>query len=300
MASRKGGHNRLFDTYIMVDWSAAASPRTGRDSIWIAEKRAGSRLRPLANPSTRQDAEALLQDRLADRLKAGDRVLVGFDFPFGYPAGTARRLGLDGPPWRALWSLLAAEIEDSPDNANNRFDVAAALNKRLSGGPFPFWGCPPRAAGPYLTQKRDRRHGEDDIAERRHADGAVPRAQPVWKLYTTGSVGSQVLTGLPVVSRLRSDPRWRQVSAVWPFETGLMSPSPEVHFAFAEIYPSVWCKSAPDGVIKDAAQVSAVVSELAALDRTGRLAELFKGPRHPSAAMARAITTEEAWILGVI
>ena len=25
-----------FDSYIMVDWSAAAVPRRGKDSIWIA------------------------------------------------------------------------------------------------------------------------------------------------------------------------------------------------------------------------------------------------------------------------
>ena len=30
----------------------------------------------------------------------------------------------------------------------------------------------------------------------------VPRAQPVWKLFTTGSVGSQALMGLPLLHRL--------------------------------------------------------------------------------------------------
>ena len=41
--------------------------------------------------------------RSAEHRKRGDRVLVGFDFIFGYPAGTAERLKLTGTPWQAMW-----------------------------------------------------------------------------------------------------------------------------------------------------------------------------------------------------
>ena len=37
----------------------------------------------------------------------GKRVLIGFDFPFGYPAGFAARLGLSGPPWQGVWAEIA-------------------------------------------------------------------------------------------------------------------------------------------------------------------------------------------------
>lgn len=52
--------------------------------------------------------------------------------------------------------------------------------------------------------------------------------QEVWKLYGAGSVGSQALVGIPVVRRLRYDPRFHAFSRVWPFETGFTrQPTPD-------------------------------------------------------------------------
>ena len=48
----------------------------------------------LQNPATRHCARTRLGEALADLKKHGKRVLVGFDFPFGYPHGTALALGL--------------------------------------------------------------------------------------------------------------------------------------------------------------------------------------------------------------
>ncbi|MDA3007897.1 MAG: cobalamin biosynthesis protein CbiG, partial [Actinomycetota bacterium] len=78
---------RLFDRYVMVDWSAASSPRLGRDSIWIAERTAGTAATAPVNIPTRAAAMAALTDLV---MTTGDeRVLIGFDFTFGYPTGTA-------------------------------------------------------------------------------------------------------------------------------------------------------------------------------------------------------------------
>ena len=90
----------MFETFVMVDWSAATVPRTGRDSIWICwHAKDGERLE---NPPTRQAAKVLLADWLAAAVERGERVLIGFDFPFGYPAGFAARLGLSHPHSRDL------------------------------------------------------------------------------------------------------------------------------------------------------------------------------------------------------
>ena len=59
-------------------------------------------------------------------------MLIGFDFPFGFPVGTAQRLGYRGLAWRNLWQTLEDEISDHEDNRNNRFDVAESLNVRLT------------------------------------------------------------------------------------------------------------------------------------------------------------------------
>jgi len=57
------------------------------------------------------------------------RVLIGFDFPYGYPAEwhTAFGLANDGN-WKALWYFFAQHISDDAQNTNNRCDVANGLN----------------------------------------------------------------------------------------------------------------------------------------------------------------------------
>jgi precorrin-8X/cobalt-precorrin-8 methylmutase len=288
----------MFDTFVMVDWSAASGPRQGRDSIWIC--RHDRRGEWFDNPPTRHAARALLSALLAAALEKGERVLLGFDFPFGYPAGFAVRLGLAGPPWRAVWDEIARLVEDGPDNRNNRFAVAAQLNRRISGGPFPFWGCPRGRAGPWLAATRPDGYEAAGLAERRLVDARayMPGAQPCWKLCYAGSVGGQALTGIPVVRALREDPRWRRSARVWPFETGLAAPQ-RARAVFAEIYPSLWPVAPVPGEPKDKAQVRAVVRFLSASQRAGTLAALFRGDPGLTAEQRHRVESEEAWTLGV-
>ncbi|MBO0739771.1 MAG: cobalamin biosynthesis protein CbiG, partial [Alphaproteobacteria bacterium] len=286
----------MFDTYVMVDWSAAAVPRTGRDSIWICwHARDGERL---ANPPTRYAAKALIGDWLAAALGHGERVLLGFDFPFGYPAGFAARLGLSAPPWRGVWDEIARLLRDDEHNANNRFEVAATFNERISGGRFPFWGCPAGVPRACLGSKHHRSHEANGLPERRLIDEYMRGAQPCWKLLGAGSVGGQVLTGLPVVRALRDDPRWRDRARVWPFETGLRSPA-DGQVVMAEVYPSLWAVPAADGEPKDAAQVRAVARFFAEHDGAGRLAGMFAGDPRLTREQRDRVEAEEAWTLGV-
>ena len=128
---------KLFDGYLAVDWSANGKPKQGKDSIWIAIQGVAE-TEELDNPATRQEAMGRIECLLEQATAAGRRLLVGFDFPFGYPAGTARMLaGRDG--WETVWSRVAEVIEDGPRNANNRFDAAASLNAAFEGE-GPFWG----------------------------------------------------------------------------------------------------------------------------------------------------------------
>jgi precorrin-8X/cobalt-precorrin-8 methylmutase len=286
----------LFDAHVMVDWSAANVPRTGRDSIWICWH--GPEGEALDNPPTRQAARELLAQRLADATAKGERVLLGFDFPFGYPVGFAARLGLSGPAWRAVWDEIARLVADSPQNANNRFAVAAEFNCRVSNGAFPFWGATAAAANGFLGRRHHRGHDKDGLKERRLIDLYMKTAQPCWKLLGAGSVGGQMLTGIPVVRALRDDPRWRDTARIWPFETGLAAPR-GAPIAMAEVYPSLWRVARAEGECKDAAQVRTVARHFAGLDRSGALAALFAGDPGLSEAERRPIESEEAWTLGV-
>jgi precorrin-8X/cobalt-precorrin-8 methylmutase len=291
----------LFDAYLVVDWSAANAPRQGADSIWLCHlRRENGRLRQttLENPATRQSArERLLQLLEADRA-AGRRTLAGFDFPLGYPAGLAARLGLAEPGWHAVWEWLAARLVDGPDNRNNRFEVAACMNERVSGEAAPLWGCPSGAARPFLAPTHHRRFAALGLAEQRLTDRRVKGPQPVWKLYGNGSVGSQALTGIPVLYALRR--ALAPTVAVWPLETGLMPPRLRPgEIVFAEVYPSLLPAQPLDGEVKDSAQVRALARHFAALDAAGSLAPLFHGDPSLDDAERAQVEREESWILGV-
>lgn len=294
---------RLFHAYVMVDWSAASKPTTGSDSIWIGVLKRNVRFQfafEQHNPATRKEAEALIDKLLADLAKRGDRALVGFDFPLGFPRGAAAALKLDGAaPWAAAMKFVTAEIKDKPDNANNRFQVAAKMNRLMTGEAFPFWGCPARDEQTTLKPKRPRDHGALDLPEFRHADLALKGPQSPWKLYYQGSVGGQALTGIPIVARLKAARGERM--KIWPFETGWAPLTPAdlegVEAVACEIYPSLVLSKAAPGEIKDALQVRAIAEHFAALDEREKLAAAF-GPKPDQAAAAEVVVSEEGWILG--
>lgn len=293
---------RLFDAYVIVDWSAAARPKRGRDSIWYAavtQHAAAPRLSALENPATRAQATEALRALLADLLGGGRRILAGFDFPFGFPAGTAARLGLRGLPWRNLWQLLDDSLEDDDRNRSNRFDVAERLNERLSGEAFPFWGNVREEARPYLLRRGRRPHRPDDLAERRRCDRVLRATQPVWKLAGAGAAGSQALTGIPRVWQMRRDPRLAFDALIWPFETGLRADS-RPRLVLAEVYPSLVAAPPLPGRPKDAAQVVATARHFALLDAAGKLEECFAGGPGLSGTDRHSVEREEGWILGAL
>ncbi len=249
---------------------------------------------------TRHDAVERLCSLIAEELNTDRRVLIGFDFPFGYPAGVARHLTGEASA-HALWDWLAARIEDAENNANNRYQIAQEIN-RLYPGTGPFWGRPQSWRYPDVPTRASRRtHREAHSPERRIADLHARGAKTVWQLAYAGSVGSQVLLGLPAIKRLVEHPPMNGRLAVWPFDTGLRAPeSPGV---IAEIYPSLLRREIEErrgeGEIPDAAQVRVNAEAFARLDLEGGLAPLFEGAPSLDAEERRIIETEEAWILGL-
>ncbi len=135
-----------FDAYLMVDWSAASPPRTGKDSVWwcLCVWRSGRLVvETNENSPTRQACFDVLRAQLRDLAAEGSSVLVGFDFPYGYPTGFAQALGLKDAPWRAVWNELTTRIvDDQAFGTNNRFQVASDLNQRIGAPEGPFWGHP--------------------------------------------------------------------------------------------------------------------------------------------------------------
>ena len=303
---------RLFDSYIMVDWSAASKKATGKDSIWIGALAPDARLRlsfRSSNPETRYQAVEELSDLLNKLIRRGDRILLGVDFPLGFPRGTAEALKLklddDTPAWIANRNYLLKEMKDKPDNSNNRFALASRMNRTISDGPFPFWGCAKRDALTTLSMKKSREHGEGDLPEYRLSEDHVLKAklgrpQPVWKIAYAGAVGGQTLTGIPAIHRLQD-----KVEGVklWPFEIPLGPLDDDalqgVNVLVTEIYPSLFPLDAKISEIKDEAQVRVTAENFAEQDKNGTLGALFSGPGSLSENEIRVISEEEGWILGI-
>jgi molybdopterin molybdotransferase len=285
----------LFDTIAVVDWSSRNDPSPrgeARDALWIglAGSRSGEHYF-----RTRAGAMAWLAALLADERAAGRRMLAGFDFPFGYPAGFAAAVtGMaDG---LALWSHLDGLVTDGPENANNRFAAAAALNAAVPG-PGPFWGNGlPQREFEHLPRKKPA--ASPVAAERRLVERApwAKGAKSCWQLSGAGSVGGQVLTGLPALWRLRQE----LGVAVWPFDTGLAAP--EAPLVIAEVYPSLLAEAVRaecgKGDILDKVQVRVTARALATLDAEGGLAPLFEGAPDLAGEARAVVAREEAWILG--
>ncbi|MEQ6248886.1 gephyrin-like molybdotransferase Glp [Sulfitobacter sp. HNIBRBA3233] len=270
-----------FDSFLVVDWSAAkrAPARPSKDAIWIGLTRQGVNLDPVYC-RTRAEAEAWITELVATERGAGRRLLATFDFPFAYPRGFARRVTGSDDPF-ALWDWFAARITDAPDGSNNRFDVAEGLNA-LFDGPGPFWGKSHRDRWPGIPY---RKAGVvyDTVPEKRHCDTASMTSSSCFQLFYNPTVGSQMMMGLPMLSRLRGLDGVR----VWPFEETQDAP-----VVLAEIWPGLIeraVKSAPADEIRDRAQVRLLAQALSRLDPDALAAHMADVPD---------IARQEAWILG--
>lgn len=300
---------RLFGAYVMVDWSAASKPKTGKDSVWSGMAKRDVRFRltfEAFNPPTRVAAEAQLRAVLADLRRRGDRALVGFDFPLGFPEGTAAALKVGGEaPWRATWALLDKHVRDRADNANNRFAVANTLNRLMTGQAKPFWGAPRSEAQTWLSPLKPAPDSTLPAQFRRTELATQGRgkagAKSMWQLYGAGTVGGQAIMGMPAVKRLVDElgPK----AGVWPFTTGWRALEAEdlagLEVLVVEIYPSALELKPAPGEVADQAQVRELAEHFAKLDESGRLGAAFAPPKGTTPEALAAVEREEGWILGV-
>jgi len=270
-----------FDTIAIVDWSGGndrgATPKP--DAIWLGLTRQGVDSPPLYLRN-RQIAEQALTDLIETERAAGRRLLIGFDFPFGYPKGFARALTGHNDPLR-VWQWLEHRIQDSP-KTNNRFDVAGDINRQLGQGVGPFWGnARPNHDVPGLPRRKQ--GYRNPFPDMRACETLARGSFTCWQLAGAGAVGSQVLMGLPVLNRLRR--RFAGQIAVWPFEP-LDKPVTFVEIWPGLINPAVKQAEAQGG-IRDAHQVRLLARALAHL------------PPPDLNAMLTITAPEEGWIMGL-
>jgi hypothetical protein len=306
----------LFDSYVFVDWSARNSKSPARpscDAIWIGELERDSRSKESYFRSRNEACEYLEQLLLGLKAKCL-RVLLGFDFSYGYPRGFAQCLHMRDVkgPWLRVWETLAELVRDNDDNSSNRFEVAAALNKRIGGRRSgPYWGCPlsrritglsPRSPGFPFASENGTILNRLRISEKR-----LPGVQESWKLLGVGSVGSQALLGIPRVHRLRYHGQLSECSKVWPFETGFtpsVTPPAGPFILHAEIWPGTVKRDvnamlrSRKTMIRDQAQVRCLCRWAEKRDREGVLGRSFEKPSGLGDHEVDVCVSEEGWVLG--
>lgn len=296
---------RLFGAYVIVDYTAAEGKKTGESSMWIGVMKRDVRFRlsyEAHNPATRAEGLTLLRTILADLKKRGDRVLLGVNFALGFPRGTPARLQLKGTPWEAMWDFLAKNVVDKPDNTNNRFQVAAKMNRLMTDEAYPFWGCPKNAAQKWLSTLKPDSFG--DFPEYRLTEEATKtlkktaQAKSLWQMHGAGVVGGQAMLGITALKTLTSDD-----VRVWPLQTGFGALDLEalqgLATVAAEVLPVMYEGTAHSGEVKDATQVRLTAEALAEADDKGELGAMFAAPKGLDDAQVDIAATEEGWILGI-
>jgi molybdopterin molybdotransferase len=275
-----------FDTFVVVDWSAGrrAPKRPSKDAIWIGITRDGAECEPVYCRS-RLDAEQVITDLIRLDTAQGRRVLLSFDFPFGYPMGFARKVvGADDT--LALWDWFEQQITDDAAGNNNRYDVAEALNAMFEG-PGLFWGKSHKDRWPGIPyRKADIQF--DAVSEKRQTDRVAKAASSCFQMAFPPTVGGQIMMGLPMLARLR---RLKGVR-VWPLEAWQ-----DGQVVLAEIWPGIIepavktmiAEQRGSDVIRDREQVRLLANALSRLSAERLQAEMIDLP--PEAQ-------EEAWILG--
>ncbi len=118
----------IFDRYIAVDWSANNGPKTGKDSIWIGEATSAG-LVASRNPATRSAAMSDLEQTLLSARSRGERIMVGFDFIFGFPVGAA-----------AAIAQMASPLPTSPTRGEVSAGGVGEIEPHTRSTPPPFVG----------------------------------------------------------------------------------------------------------------------------------------------------------------
>ena len=296
---------RLFGAYVIVDYSAAEGKKTGESSMWIGVMKRDVRFRlsyETHNPSTRAEGMTLLRSILADLHKRGDRIFLGLDFALGFPRGTASRLALKEANWRGMWDFLAKNVVDKTDNTNNRFQVAAKMNRLMTDEAWPFWGAPKNASQKWLSTLKPDSFG--DFPDMRLTDEATrtlkksAQAKSLWQMHGAGVVGGQSMLGIAAVKGLIDE--LGEGARLWPFATGFGSLDLDgVSTVVAEVYSPMFEGTPESGEVKDATAVRLTAAAVADLDDKGQLAALFNGPKGLNDTDRDIAAGEEGWMLGL-
>lgn len=216
-----------FDAFVAIDWSGAARRYDGIAVAICGPGRTAPKL--VAPPCGARWTRQQIAEWLKGRLDSGRRVLVGFDFAFGFPFEPAHGyLGGNAPDTDdifALWSLIEAKSCSEPDFGCTSF-ISDPEYAPL------FWTAGPKPEH-WIERKRETEHA--------CAKATKTRPDTLYKLLHSKQVGKASITGMRVLHHVRLGKG--DCVAIWPFETVRTS-------AIVEIYPTMFRKIATGSIAK--------------------------------------------------
>jgi hypothetical protein len=215
-----------FDGFVAIDWSGAFR---NYDGIAVAICRLGGTAPKLVKAPGARWRRKTIADWLTSQLGSGKRLLIGFDFAFGFPFETdGGYLGGTAPGIDdifSLWTLIEARSAGDPDFGCMRFigdtDYASL-----------FWLRGPRP-GHWIERKRR--------TEFACAELTKTRPDSLYKMLHSKQVGKASITGMRVLHHICTSTRG--CVAIWPFEKVRTS-------AIVEIYPTMFRKMAAGAIAK--------------------------------------------------
>jgi hypothetical protein len=227
---RHSGSRRMtipeFEAYIAIDWSGAAG---SYDGIAAAICRTGRSAPTLVTPHSGRWTRREITEWLKRRLCEGQRLLIGFDFAFGFPfEPNLGYLGGQAPGINNifdLWALIEAKSCGEPDFGCVRFVKNPDYTSL-------FWTAGPK---PERWFERKRR------TEHACAEATGTRPDTLYKMIHSRQVGKASITGMRVLHHVRSSKQARV--AIWPFDQVSTS-------AMVEIYPTMFRKMATGKLAK--------------------------------------------------
>jgi hypothetical protein len=257
----------IFDCYIGIDYSGAATPTTSLAGLRVYM--ADGALPPVEIPPPPSHRKYWTRHGIAqwlvNRLAKGPPTLVGIDHGFSFPLRYFEFHHLL-PDWPIFLDDFQRHWPTDEDNVYVDF-IRDGL------------------CGEGAARKGDSRW-------RRLTELNAPGAKSVFHFDVQGSVAKSTHAGIPWLRFMRHHlgPRVH----FWPFD-GWQIPSGRS--AIAEVYPALWSRRAPrDGRSSDQHDAYCIVAWLCSVDRGGGLAAYFMPDMTPP---ERIVAQTEGWILGV-
>lgn len=252
-----------FSSFVGIDYSGAetAASRIKGLQVFVAEGDAEPRVvRTPAGPRWKWSRKELAH-WLLDRLAGTERIIVGIDHGFSFPASYFSRYRL------STWDEFLVDFQKHWPTDDDYTYVDDIREKN-----------PPRRGSP------------DEL---RLTEKWASSATSVFRFDGQGAVGKSTHAGIPWLLFLRSQLRGKV--HFWPFD-GFEVPAGKS--VVAEVYPAIFHRRYPHGQrTKDERDAFAVARWLSGTDTDGNLPYYFNVRLRPDQMKAAAL---EGWILGIL